>query len=519
MTKIVKKSGSYSRRWFLGGATGFAAAPALITPAQARPRLVDGVTAGDVTSDGAVIWARSDRIARMHAEWATDDKFRDITRAPYENVTARTGYTGQITLKDLPPGKDIFYRVRFDTADGITNGETATGHLRTAGPNRDVSFVFGGDQCGAGWGINPEWGGLRLFKTMRATNPDFLIHLGDRIYSDRPMNEIVRLDDDKIWKNIVTPAKQKVAETLADYHGNYSYNFIDEHYRRFSADIPMMATWDDHEVTGNWWPGRQLTFRRMQRKGYTIRSVDTLARNGTRAFFDFTPVRRNQSYPDRIYRKVSYGPLVDVFLLDPRSYRTPSDGNMQSEGDKRVTLLGAAQTEWLKEALVRSKARWKIIGNPLPLAHAPRKKKKRYDKWANADHGEPLGRERELAGILSHIKRNGVRNVVWLAADVHYCAAHFFDPGHAAYDDFMPFWEFVAGPFHTKPGRVRHLDKTFGPQRFYRTPVSPNRNGPPSEGYQYFGHAAIDAKSGVLTVSFRDLANTILYSKSIDPDR
>lgn len=519
MTIIGKKAGSYSRRWFLGGATGFAAAPALITSAQARPRLVDGVTAGDVTADGAVVWARSDRIARMHVEWATDDKFRNVTRAPYQNVSARTGYTGQVVLENLPSGQDIFYRVRFDAADGVTDGETATGHLRTAGPKRNVRFVFGGDQCGAGWGINPDWGGLRLFKTMRETNPDFLIHLGDRIYSDRPMNEVVRLDDDKIWKNIVTPAKQKVAETLADYHGNYSYNFIDEHYRRFSADIPMMATWDDHEVTGNWWPGLRLSFHRMQRKGYTIRAVDTLARNGTRAFFDFTPMRRKEGYPDQIYRKVSYGPQVDVFLLDPRSYRTPSDENMQSEGDKNVTLLGAAQTRWLKDSLVRSKARWKIIGNPLPIAHAPKKKKKRYDKWANADNGKPLGRERELAGILSHIKQNGVRNVVWLSADVHYCAAHFFDPGRAAFDDFVPFWEFIAGPFHTKPGRVRNLDRTFGPQRFYRSPRSPNRNGPPSEGYQYFGHAEIDAKTGVLTVSFRDLDNAILYSKSIDPDR
>lgn len=454
----------------------------------------------------------------MHVEWATNSRFDNVQRVPFQQISARTGYTGQVVLKGLPTGQEIFYRVRFDTPDGVVSGESLAGHLRTAGPGRDISFVFGGDQCGAGWGINPEWGGLRLFKTMHDTNPDFLIHLGDRIYADRPMNEVVRLDGGKKWKNIVTPAKQKVAETLAGYHGNYSYNFIDEHYRRFSADVPMMATWDDHEVTNDWWPGRRLSFRRMQRKGYTTRSVDTLAKHGTQAFFDFTPMRRHESDPGRIYRKVSYGPLVDVFLLDARSYRTPSDANLQSGDDEPVTLLGAGQTEWLKESLVRSRAKWKIIGNPLPIAHAPRKKKKRYDKWANADHGLPLGRERELASILSHIKYHRVNNVVWLAADVHYSAAHFFDPGRASFQDFSPFWEFISGPFHTRPGRVRHLDRTFGPQRFYRTPVSRNRNDPPSAGYQYFGHVTIDAKSGVLTVSFRDLANTTLYSKSIDPE-
>jgi alkaline phosphatase D len=477
------------------------------------------VTAGDVTSDSAVVWARSDRIARMHVEWATDKEFRNLSRMPYRDVTARTGYTGQTVLKDLPPGKDIYYRVRFDSGDGLTAGETATGHLRTAAPGRNVSFVFGGDQCGAGWGINPKWGGLRLFKTMRETNPDFLIHLGDRIYADRPLNEIVRLGDDKVWNNIVTPAKQKVAETLAEFHGNYSYNFLDEHYRRFSAEVPMIATWDDHEVTNNWWPGLRLSFQRMQRKGYTTRSVNALAKNGTQAFLDFTPMRRHEADPNRIYRKISYGPLVDVFILDGRSYRTPNDSNALSADEDPVALLGPAQTEWLKESLVRSRAVWKVIGNPLPIAHAPRKKKKRHDKWANSDHGIPLGRERELAGILSHIKRNGVRNVVWLAADVHYSAAHFFDPGRGSFQDFSPFWEFISGPFHTRPGRVRHLDRTFGPQRFFRSPLSPKKNTPPSDGYQYFGHATVDAKSGRMTVSIRDLTNTILYSKSIDPDR
>jgi len=39
-----------------------------------------------------------------------------------------------------------------------------------------------------------------------------------------------------------------------------------------------------------------------------------------------------------------------------------------------------------------------------------------------------------------------VRNTVWLTADVHYCAAHHYHPNRAAYQQFEPFWEFVAGP-------------------------------------------------------------------------
>jgi len=519
MARGGEEQSRVTRRWFLRASTGFAAAPSVITPARARPAIRDGVTAGDVTADSAVVWARTDRISRLFVDWSTSDDFRKPTRLPYLTVTARTGYTGQVTLSDLPAGKDIFYRVRFDSADGLTAGESTTGRFRTAGPGRDVSFVFGGDQCGAGWGINPEAGGLRLFEAMRATDPDFLVHLGDRIYADRPLNAAVILDDGARWINMVTPAKKKVAETLDEYRGNYSYNFLDAHYRRFSAAVPMMATWDDHEVAGNWWPGKRLRNRLMQRMGYTQSSVDVLARHGRQAFFEFTPMRRDAEDPDRIYRKISYGPLVDIFLLDARSYRGPNLLNRQDKAGKDAALLGEVQTAWLKRSLAESGAVWKIVGNPVPIAHARRDQRPRYDKWANGDDGLPLGREMEMASILSHIQQHRIRNVVWLAADVHYSAATYFDPGRAAFQEFNPFWEFIAGPFHTRPGRVRHQDRTFGPERRFRTPVSKDRNPPPSAGHQYFGHAHIDARTGELTVTFRNPENRVLFSQSVTPDR
>jgi alkaline phosphatase D len=519
MTKSAKDRPSVSRRWFLQGATGLAAAPAIIGSAQARPIILDGITAGDVTSDSAVIWARADRISRLFVDWSTNETFRNPTRLPVETVTARTGHTGQVVLNGLPQGEEIFYRARFDSVDGLTPGATTTGRLRTAGSGRDVSFVFGGDQCGSGWGIDAARGGLRLFDTMRKTNPDFLVHLGDRIYADRPLNESRILLDGSRWNNIITPAKIKVAETLGEYRGNYSYNFLDTHYRRFSAEVPMMATWDDHEVANNWWPGRNLRRRFMQRKGYSEPSVDLLAQRGRQAFFDYTPMRRQAGNPNQIYRKISYGPLVDTFLLDSRSFRSANGANEQRQTDADAIMLGARQIEWLKTSLTNSRAVWKFIGNPLPIAHATRKKKARYDKWANSENGLPLGRELEMRDILAHIKKHRIRNVVWLSADVHYSAATFFDPGRAVFQEFDPFWEFTAGPFHTKPGRVRNLDRTFGPDRRFRTPISEDRNPPPSAGHQYFGHTQIDGKSGKLTVTFRDVKNQILHSQSISPDR
>jgi len=505
------------RRAFLAGLGGFAATPALIpSPARAQISIADGITAGDVTPSSAVVWARTSNTSRMIVDWSTEESFRNAQHIEGPIATARNGNVAQTVLDGLPSGKEIFYRVRFKTQGGGASAP-ATGRLVTPGEGRDLSFVFGGDQCGAGWGINPDWGGLRIFKTMLDTRPDFLIHLGDRIYADRIIHDEIRLPDGRRWRNIVTPAKKVVAESLDLFRGNYSYNFIDEHYRRFSAQVPMIATWDDHEVMNNWWPGRRLTWKEMHRKGYGIKDTTPLVEWGRQAFFEFTPMRRNDTDPDRIYRKVPCGPLADVFMLDGRSYRGPNDRNRDRFGSENTQMLGPAQIEWLKNELQKSKAVWKIIANPQPIAHVRKRPAPRYDQWANGDHGAPLGRELEIADILTFIKRQGIQNTVWLAADVHYSAAFQFDPNRAAFRDFLPFWEFVSGPFHARPGRVRHFDKTFGAERQFRTLVPQGSNAPPMDGFLYFGHARINAQTGSLRVTIRDLNDRTLFSRTLEP--
>jgi alkaline phosphatase D len=205
--------------------------------------------------------------------------------------------------------------------------------------------------------------------------------------------------------------------------------------------------------------------------------------------------------------------MVEVFLLDGRSYRSPNARNRQRSPGPDTALLGAEQVSWLKGALARSAALWKFIACDMPLGIAGNKHKKRYDKWSNRDHGAPLGRELELAGILRFIKGEKIRNIVWLVADVHYAAAHHFHPDRAAFTDFNPFWQFIAGPFHTATRRPLKLDRTFGPEQlFAATPKSLRGNYAPSAGYLYFGMGHINGRTGTLTVSLRHLSGTTLYA-------
>ncbi len=90
-----------------------------------------------------------------------------------------------------------------------------------------------------------------------AAVPDFFIHSGDQIYGDNPIKPEVTLDDGTVWRNLMTGAKSKVAETLDEFRGNFAYNLLDENMRRFAAEVPFLVQWDDHEARNNWYPGRR----------------------------------------------------------------------------------------------------------------------------------------------------------------------------------------------------------------------------------------------------------------------
>src|SRR5258705_43565 len=128
------------------------------------------------------------------------------------------------------------------------------------------------------------------------------------------------------------------------------------------------------------------------------------------------------------------------------------------------------------------------------------------------------GRELEIADLLRFIKASGVVNTVWLTADVHSAAAHFYNPDKAQFQDFEPFWEFVSGPLHAGTFGPNELDNTFGPEvKFIKAPGLDKQNLPPSAGMQFFGHVKIDGATGQMIVTLRDRADVALWSTTLDP--
>jgi alkaline phosphatase D len=177
-----------------------------------------------------------------------------------------------------------------------------------------------------------------------------------------------------------------------------------------------VAIWDDHEVEDNYadgLPGGQAQHRRV--------SFAQRKRNGYRAFFEHMPRRLRADF--RTYGSIPLG-NAELFLLDCRQFRgdqpcNPSDGALSqpcppaTTDDPGRTLLGAPQKAWLKQALQRSRARWKLIANQVMITsldappHSP----------LNTDSWDGYGADRRE--LLTHIAANGIEDVSFVTGDIH----------------------------------------------------------------------------------------------------
>ncbi|MBX2804517.1 MAG: alkaline phosphatase D family protein, partial [Hyphomicrobiales bacterium] len=484
-----------SRRRFLTTSSSFAmmagaglAMPA-ISRANQRPTFTHGVQSGDVDMTSGMVWARADRPSQVMFEISTREDFSGAVKLPPLFADPASDFAVKRLVTGLAPNQDIFYRLQLvDLQDSNSVSEPIIGGFRTApSQKRNIRFAWSGDTAGQGWGIDDD--GMVTYETMAKHSPDFFIHSGDTVYADGPMKDEVELSDGSIWKNTtLINEKRKVAETLDEFRGQWKYNLMDRHVQALNAICPTFMQWDDHEVVNNWSASKDLT----SDDRYTVKSVPLLQSRASRAFHEMTPLRFTPAEPGRVYRKISYGPSLDVFFLDLRSYRGPNGASMETALTAETRIMGERQLAWLKQALKASTATWKVIASDMPIGLIV------WDNWAerkgaeaiaNGDHGPASGRELEIAELLKFIKTESILNTVWFTADVHYTAAHYYDPSKARFQDFEPFWEFVSGPLHAGTFGPGELDMTFGPElKYAKAPTAEQGpNLPPSAGLQFFG--------------------------------
>jgi alkaline phosphatase D len=355
-----------TRRSFLltAGAGALATSSALAVPYYARrhgsPAFSHGVQSGDVDCSSGVVWARTDRPAEVMLEYSTTDSFTNAARMPVQKALGTSDNTVKTMLQGLLPDQDIFYR--FTASDPYSShlvSEPIIGRFRTAPTSRrSVRFAWSGDTAGQGWGIDEV--GMKTYASIARHTPDFFLHSGDTIYADGAMKDEVDLKDGTKWKNVVLiDEKRKVAETLDEYRGQWKYNLLDKNLLAMNAALPTFFQWDDHEVVNNWSSSKDLTAD----DRYKEKSIAVLAARAGRAFHEMTPIRFTPAEPGRVYRKIAYGPLVDVFFLDMRSYRGATARTCRPNSLRECTpaRLSGRPTGCGASLRPIRKATWKVI--------------------------------------------------------------------------------------------------------------------------------------------------------------
>ena len=506
-----------SRRQFLQ-ASAVAGAALVAAPGRApafvrsRPVITHGVQSGEVATRSGVVWTRADRPSRMLVQVLDGRHGRRPQWIEGPVLTGRHRLHRQgAGARACRRAGDVDYRVALQDLrnPAVRASRRRARSARRRRDERDVSFVWGGDIAGQGWGINPDLGGYRIFRAMAACEPDFFLCSGDTSTPTARSTETVALPDGRMWRNIVTPEKAKVAETLAEFRGNFAYNLLDENLARSPPRVPQLNQWDDHEVRNNWYPGEILDDPR-----YTERRVDVLAPRA-RSRRSSSGCRSPRAAGGSTAR-CRYGPLLDVFVLDMRTYKDPNDDNVYA--DPRRGLLGARAARVAQARARRARrATWKVIANDMPLGPRRARRPDRPEGVAQGDPGAPLGRELEFAEVLRFAHRRGVQRhrVAHRRRALHRRAP--LRPGARRGRRLRPVLGVRLRPAQRRRVRAQRPRRDVRARGRVRVEPPPAPNTSPADGYQFFGQVEIDGQSRVMTVALRDIDGRERFSVHLAP--
>jgi len=356
-----------------------------------------GVASGDPTSDAIVLWTRvsPDAPGKVQVVWemALDPAFEERIASGKLTTNEKRDYTVKVDVRKLRWGRDYYYRF-------MAGGQTSpVGRTRLAPAAGDVveRVRLGVVSCSSwahGWFHGYE-------KLAAQLDVDLVVHLGDYIYeyatgaygSARaydPPHEIVSLDD---------------------YRRRHAQYRTDDRLQLLTQQVPLVTVWDDHEVANDSW--QKGAENHSEEEGrYRKRLLAA-----KRAYFEWMPIRDNGAR--KVYRTVEYGDLLDLLMMDTRHAKRAQQlgilGPEVVDDPPKRQVLGPQQEAWLRKALRKSGARWKLLGQQVVMAQLRiplgGQTLVNLDAW----DGYPNARRR----LFSLIRETGASDVVVLTDDIH----------------------------------------------------------------------------------------------------
>ena len=353
-----------------------------------------GVASGDPISDAVILWTRftDDTLSNDSVEinWriATDTSMSNVVNSGNGYAHLNNDWTFKVDASGLSP--DTWYYYDFESL----GYHSIRGRTKTAPTGDNDSARFAVVSCS-----NYEHGYFNAYRYLRNRNDfDAVLHLGDYIYEyeaggysagivdreNEPTNEIISLED---------------------YRLRYSHYRLDDDLRALHQQYPFINVWDDHEsandsyVDGaqNHSPGTEGLWS--DRKS-----------NATQAYHEWLPIRSPVPGDLQIYRKINYGDLMTLYMLDTRLQGRSEQGG--SSSDPNRTILGQTQFSWLTNELKSSTSKWNVLGQQVMIAPL-----EVFGAALNDDQWDGYDYERNR--LYDSIINNTVNNIVVLTGDIH----------------------------------------------------------------------------------------------------
>ncbi|MDX3768342.1 MULTISPECIES: alkaline phosphatase D family protein [unclassified Streptomyces] len=420
-----------SRRTLVKAAAATAVvAPVLGAATSARaadgPAFLHGVASGDPLPDGILLWTRvtptpdavpgSGRGADTAVRWevAEDKEFARIVAQGSTVAEAASDHTVKADVRGLAPATTYWFR--FSAGDGGAVRSPA-GRTRTApAPGAATPGVrFGVVSC-ANW----ESGYFSPYRHLAArADLDAVLHLGDYIYEYASGS----YPDAKYVVRPHEPRNEIL--TLADYRTRHGHYKTDADLQTLHATHPVIAIWDDHEFANDAWSGGAENHTPGTEGAWADRAA-----GAKQAYFEWMPVRA--STEGTVYRRLRFGNLADLHLLDLRTFRSQqsSIGN-GSVDDPDRTITGRAQLDWLKSGLAGSDATWKLVGtsvmiSPVAFGSVPAHLLAplagllglpEEGLAVNVDQWDGYTDDRKE--LITHLRDRSITNTVFLTGDIH----------------------------------------------------------------------------------------------------
>lgn len=379
-----------------------------------------GVASGDPWPGGVVLWTRlaprplegggmPDRVVPVGWQVATDERFRDVVASGAEVARPDLGHSVHVEVGDLRPGAEYFYRFRVGTELSQT-GRTRTAPAAHAPLDR---FAFAFTSC-----QNYAAGYYTAHRHMSEEDLDLVVQLGDYIYEGAPNPTQLR-----------THEGTGEPVTLEQYRNRHAQYRTDADLQAAHAAFPWAVVLDDHEIDNNWADEVPQDPDRQPRDAFLARRAAAF-----QAYYEHMPLRRSavpRGIDMQLYRRLTFGDLVDLHVLDTRQYRNDQVPDSRRFDPER-TILGAEQEAWLSSALAGPTARWNVLAQQVffsqrDFASGPAVNTSN-DAWDNY----AVARDR----LRDHMVAASTSNPVVLTGDVHanYVSdvkADFDDPGSA----------------------------------------------------------------------------------------